>query len=185
MDPISLSIQAVGFGLSLFGGSEQARISKQISQASYDKAQHEGVINDLKQQQTRMEASRMQMQNIRNIQRQRALATASATSQGAQYGSGLQGGLADVTNQGLFNMEGVNQALQTSDQIYGENRSITADNMRIASLQGQAAESQGLSSLGGALIKAGPIVGQVSQGFGGFKGFNSLFGGGSPSGYGA
>lgn len=171
MDPISLGIQAVGFGLQLFGGSQQAEISKEISQASYDKAQREGNINDLKQQQVRLESQRMQMQNVRNIQRQRALATASATSQGAQYGSGLEGGLADVTNQGMFNMQGVNSALQTSNQIYTQNIGITQDNMKVASLQGEAASAAGMASLGGALMKAGPIIGQISQGFGGFSFF--------------
>lgn len=185
MDPISIGIQAVGLGLSLFGGFGQANTAKEIAKVSQDKAEHEQQINDLKQQQARLEANRMQMQNIRNIQRQRALATASATTQGAQYGSGLQGGLADVLNQGLFNMQGVNLASQTGEEIYGQNRSITADNAKIAGLQGQSATYQGLTSLGGAAIKAGPVVGQISQGFGNGRGFNFLFGGGSPSGYGA
>lgn len=178
MDPISIGIQAVGFGLSLFGGLGQANNAKEIAKVSQDKAQHEQQINDLKQQQARLEANRMQMQNIRNIQRQRALATASATSQGAQFGSGLEGGLADVTNQGFFNMQGVNQALQTSEEVYGQNKYITSDNAKIAGLQGQSASYQGLSSLGGALIKAGPTIGAVSQGFGKFN----LFGGGNYSG---
>lgn len=178
MDPISLGIQAVGFGLSLFGGSEQAEASKAISQSSYIKAQEEQQINYLKQQQTAMESQRMQTQNIRNIQRARAMATNSATNQGAQFGSGLQGGLADVSNQGYFNMQGVNQAFQTSNEIYQHNNNISEQNKNIATYQGQAAEGAGLASLGGALVKAGPTIGKISQGFGGFN----LFGGGNYSG---
>jgi hypothetical protein len=181
MDPISLGIQAVGFGLSIFGGLGQSKVAGEIADVSRDKAAHEQQINDIKQQQTVLESQRMQIQNVRNIQRQRALATASATSQGAQFGSGFQGGLADVTNQGLFNMQGVNQALQTSFQIYDQNKYITSDNAHIASLQGQSATDQGISSLGGAAIKAGPVIGQLFGG-GNSKGL-SLFG--SPSGYGA
>lgn len=171
MDPISLSLAAVGFGMQLFGGMGQAHVAGQIAQVSQDKAQEEGQINSLKQQQVRLEASRTQMQNIRNMQQSRAMASASATAQGAQFGSGIQGGLANVTSQGLFNMVGVNSALQTSEGIYGHNQKITQDNSQIASLGGQSATDAGYASIGGALMKAAP-------------GLGSIFGGGNSSGYG-
>lgn len=176
MDPISLSLQAIGFGLQLFGGMSQANTSKQIAQVSQDKAQHEMQINTLKQQQVRLEASRTQMQDVRNLQRARAMSLSSATTQGAQFGSGLQGGQADVTNQGLFNIQGVNQALQTSEGIYGHNQSITQDNSKIAGLQGEAATAQGISSIGGALMKSAPGIGSI------FGGGNYKSGGGNYSG---
>lgn len=167
MDPISLSLAAVGFGLQLFGGMGQAHVAGQIAQVSQDKAQHEGEVNTLKQQQVRLEASRTQMQNIRNMQQARAMASASATAQGAQFGSGIQGGLGNITSQGLFNMSGVNSALQTSEGIYSQNQSITQDNAKIAGLQGQSATDAGYASIGGALMKAAPGIGQLSQGMGG------------------
>lgn len=167
MDPISLSLSAIGFGMQLFGGMGQADVANQVSQISNDKAQHEMQINTLKQQQVRLEANRSQMQNIRNVQQARAMSLSSATNQGAQFGSGLQGGQSEITAQGAYNMVGVNSALQTSEGIYGNNQSITGDNARIATLQGQSATDQGISTIGGALLKAAPSIGSFSKGFGG------------------
>lgn len=166
MDPISLSLSAIGFGLQIAGGLGQASSAKEIARVSNDKAQHEMQINTMKQQQIRLEAQRMQMQDTRNMQRSRAMALNAATSQGAQYGSGLQGGLAEVTNQGLFNIQGVRQALQTSEAVYGQNQFITQDNAKIASLQGDASTSQGISSVGGSIMKSAPGLGQLLKGFG-------------------
>lgn len=164
MEPISLAISAVGLGMSIFGGIGQANTAHQIAQVSQDKAQHDMEVNTLKQQQVRLEASRTQMQNVRNMQRARAMSLSSATNQGAQLGSGLQGGLADVQNQGNFNMLGVRQALQTSDNIYSENQSITQDNAKIAALGGQSATDAGIASIGGALMKAAPGIGSIFGG---------------------
>jgi hypothetical protein len=108
------------------------------------------------------------MQNIRNIQRGRAVATNAAVNQGANLGSGLQGGLAQITDQGDFNNEGVTQALDIGRGIAGYNQNITQDKIRMASIQSDASTAQGISSIGGAVLKAGPIVGQLSQGFGNF-----------------
>lgn len=166
IDPISATIQAVGLGLQIFGGMKQSSIAHEQAGVSMDVASHEQQINSLKQQQTEMEAKRMQLQNIRNNQKARAMATASATNQGAQFGSGLQGGLADIDSQSLFNMQGVNQALWTSGQIFGQNNSISNDKMKMASLGADMSDAQGLSSLGGAMIKAGPTVGNIAGGFG-------------------
>lgn len=114
-----------------------------------------------------LEGRRTQLQNVRNAQRARAVAVQSAVSQGAQFGSGLQGGLAQIQDQMGWNMLGVDQALATGREINQYNQNISQDKQKLASLGADSATSQGFASLGGALIKAGPIIGQVSQGFGG------------------
>lgn len=166
LDPISATMGAIGLGLQIFGGMKQSGIAHQQAEVSMDVANHEQQINTLKQQQTEMEAKRMNMENIRNNQKARAMAVSSATNQGAQFGTGLQGGLADIDNQSLFNMQGVNQALWTSGQIYGQNNSISDDKKKMASLGADMSDAQGLSSLGGAMMKAGPMVGNIAGGFG-------------------
>lgn len=165
-DPVSLGIQAVGLGLQLYSGFEQAEISKEVAQSQNIIAQQEGAINAAKQRQMELEARRMQTENIRNIQRGRAMAAQAAVNQGAQFGTGLQGGLAQVQQQGFWNMLGVDQALYTGREIAGYNQEISSQKARIASLGGDSAELQGYSSLGGALMKAGPTIGQLSQSFG-------------------
>lgn len=185
MDPISLAIGAVGLGMQIFGGMGQAKDASRAAKISQDEARQEQGINDQKQQAMELSARRQQMEISRNAQRQRALATNSAVNQGAQFGSGLQGGLAEVTDQSLFNAVGVDSALETGRNINKYNSNISADKIAMADVQASSAQNAGFASLGGSLMKAGPIIGQLSGGFGKSNSFGSLFGGGSPSGYGA
>lgn len=184
MDPISLAIGAVGLGMQIFGGMGQSENAHQSAAVSQDIARQEQSINDAKQKQMELEGRRTQMENIRNNQRARAMAENAAVNQGAQFGSGLQGGLAQVNDQSMFNMNGVNSALSIGREINSYNQNISGDKQQLAGIQADSATNQGIASLGGALLKAGPIVGQMSQGFGKMNFGSGLMGGGSPSGYG-
>jgi len=191
MDPLSLAIGAVGLGLQVFGGfgssSAASKYSQQANLVQQNEITHEQQINTLKQQAMEMNGRRQQMEDIRNTQRARAQAIQAAVSQGAQYGTGLAGGLSQITNQGLFDLSGVNSALQTGRAINTENQALSQDKIQMSSLNAQyqstQATDQGMMSIGGALLKSGPTIGALGKGIGGFK-FNGLFGGGSPSGYG-
>lgn len=198
MDPISLTLAVVGVGMSIFGGigasnaaSKKAEISAQEAGVSEDVARQEQSINDVKQQAMELSGRRQNMETIRNVQRAQALALNNATNQNAQFGSGLQGGEAGIQAQGLFDIAGVNSAILSGRSIAGYNRNISSDKEQLAALGSQSAQydseiakDQGYASLGGSLIKAGPIVGQVSQGMGSLNLGNIFMGGGSPSGYG-
>lgn len=173
MDPISIGLGAVGLGLQIFGGMESAAISKQQAQQSMAIAADEQKINKQKQLQQQMESRRMQLQTSRNAQRQRAQGIAAAVNQGAAQGSGLQGALAQNTSENLFNLQGIHQAGQISEQIFGLNDSISGHKMQLAALGGEQAAAQGLASLGGSLIKIGPTVGAFGK---------DIFGGSSSSG---
>lgn len=170
MDPISAGLSVVGLGIQLFGGSKSASDARRASQINYGIAEDEQKINQQKNLQMQLEASRSSLQQFRNMQRLRAQATASATSQGAQYGSGLEGGLAEITNEGLFNTQGINQATQFGNTIFGINNDISGKKMQLSQVQSDMASDQALSSLGGALVKnAGTIGGlgkDIQAGFG-------------------
>jgi len=56
--------------------------------------------------------------------------------------------------------------------------------MQLSSLGGEAATDAGISSFGSSLFGAAGTIGKMGKGVGSMN-FNSLFGGGSPSGYGA
>lgn len=185
MDPITLAIAAVGVGMQIFGGIGQAGDAKKAAQLSKDEATQEQGINDQKQQAMELSARRQQMEIVRNQQRTRAMAIQSATNQGAQLGSGLQGGLAQIDDQSNFNLVGINSSLQTGRNIANYNQKISSDKMAMADVQADSATNAGYVSLGGTLLKAGPTIGALSKGFGGSNPFGFLMGGGSPSGYGA
>lgn len=184
MDPVSLTLGVVGLGMSIFGAFGAADDAKHASEISKDEAKQQQGINDAKQQQMEIEGRRTQLENVRNNQRASAMALSAGVNQGANKGSGLQGGLAQINDQSLFNMQGVNDALSIGRQINGFNQNITKDKYAMADVQSSSATNQGISSLGGAVMKAGPIVGQISQGFGSNNLGSGLMGGGSPSGYG-
>lgn len=178
MDPISLGLGVVGFGMQLFGGMQSANISKQQAQQSMAIAADEKKINEQKQLQQQLESRRMQMQTLRNVQRQRAQGIAAATNQGASLGSGLQGALAQNTDESIFNMTGINQAQQIQGSIFGINNDISSHKMQLAQLGGDQAEAQGLASLGGSLMKIGPTVGAFGKDIGaGFGKIGTGFGG--------
>lgn len=176
-DILSTGLGVIGLGLSLFGASEQAANAKAQAAVSMDIAQQELGINEEKKKAMEINARRQQLEILRNTQRARAQSVNAAVSQGASLGSGLEGGLYDVQNQGAFNLLGVNSALATGRSIAGYNDMISQDKIKLAQLGGEAASAQGLTSIGGALMKAGPLIGPMTQGFGSFFG-----GGGNYSG---
>jgi hypothetical protein len=187
LDPITATVGAIGLGLKLFGGFGQSGAAKQEAQLSGQNASLQGQVNDQRRQQMELSAYRSQLEDIRNTQRARAAGINAAVAGGAQYGSGLAGGTADTENQGLFNLQGVQQNLQIGRNIFGLDSKISANNVQIANLKGTEATDAGWASLGGSLMQGAGTISNLSKfgsGSGGGWGFGSLFmGGGSPSGY--
>lgn len=174
---LGAGVSALGLGMSIFGGLDQSRIAKEQASVSMDVARQEQGINDQKQQAMELAGRRQQLEIIRNNQRARALAENNATNQGAQFGSGLQGGLAQITDQSTFNLVGVNSALETGRNIAGYNNAISSDKIRLAQLGGDAASAAGFASLGGSIMKAGPVIGALSGGFGSSKSYGGNYSG--------
>lgn len=163
MDPISAGLSVVGLGLQLFGGLSASSNAQQQADVSMKIAGEEAKINQQKQLQQQLESRRMQLQTIRNTQRQRAQGIQAAVNQGANKGSGLQGALAQNTGEGIFNLTGINQASQISNSIFGINNTISQYKMQLAQLGGEAATDQALSSLGGAFVKIAPTAGAFGK----------------------
>lgn len=172
MDPVSLGIAAIGLGMQVFGAFKGSEDAAKASQISKDEAKQEQAINDQKQKAMEVDARRKQLEIIRTSQQAQALATSRATNQNAQFGSGLQGGLAEVEGQSAFNLQGVNNSLEIGRNINTLNRNISNDKMQMADVQSSQATDAAFMSLGGTIMKAGPFVGQLSQGLG----FSSSFG---------
>lgn len=188
MDPISLAFMGVGLGMKIFGSISGSEDAQKASQVSQDEARQEQSINDAKTQAMEMNGRRQQLDIIRTQQRQRAQAVQTATTQGANQGSGLQGGIAQGFDQTLFNLQGVNNALATGRQINTLNQNISNDKQQMAGIQADQANDAAWSSVGGSLMTAGPTIGNLAKGFGGGGGFgmgSPFMGGFSPSGYGS
>lgn len=108
----------------------------------------------LRKAQMDLEATRSRRQIIRQAALARSTALSNTTSQGAAQGSGLQGGLGQIQNEagGAAVASNQNQILGT--EMFSANRQIS---------RGQTTSSigQGVSSLGGALVKNQQEIGRL------------------------
>ncbi len=163
---LGAAVGAVGLGLSLFGGSQQADQAKQAAAIQGRITGLEGQVNDQHEVAMQLDARRKSLESMRATQQAYAKGLSSATNQGAQFGSGLQGGLAQVENQGGFNLQGIGQNLEIGENIFGLQRQESAQKMQLSQVQSNMATSQGISSLGGSIMQASPFVSKFSQGFG-------------------
>lgn len=182
---IGAAVGAIGLGVSLFGSMGQADVAKKEAGVSAQIAGEEEQQNNVRQQAMMISAQRSQLQIVRNAQRARAMSIQTSTTQGASYGSGAAGGQAETTNEGYYGLQGVNNQVDFGKQMFGIDAQISQNKIQLAQLGGQSATDQGIASIGGAIMKAGPTIGAFSGNIGGaFGKMNGLFGGGSPSGYG-
>jgi len=164
MDPVSILTgitSLVGLGTSLFGGASAASDAKQAASIQSNIAGFEGQLENQRHTAMELAANRQSVETLRINQRARSTAINNATNQNAQFGSGLQGGLAQVEDQGLFNLAGINQNLEIGEAMFGINKQITGQKQQLAQVQGKQATDQGLISLGGSITKAAPTIGNI------------------------
>lgn len=166
MDPLTLGIGAVGLGMSIFGGVSASQHAEEAARVSGQIAGLEKDVNEQRRTAMELSSRRQQMEVFRNNQRQRAMASNAAVNQGAQFGSGLQGGLAQVQDQSMFNSLGISQNLEIGRNIFGLNDQISGYKAQLSSIQGSMATDQGLASLGGSITKGAGMLGQMGQGIG-------------------
>jgi len=110
----------------------------------------------LRESQMALEGTRSRRQILRQALVARSDALSSATAQGAAQGSGLQGGLAQISGQTNTNLTGVNQSQQLGGEMFAANRTISSG-------QSMQATGSGISSLGGALVKNQETIGRVVE----------------------
>lgn len=205
MDPITVGIQAVGLGMKLFGAFSGASSSSQFADQTAQYAQQmnaqeqqkfglEKQVNQQRQAAMELSARRQQLEIFRNNQRARAMGLNASVSQGAQYGSGMPGGLASIDAQSRINNQGVNQNLEIGRNIFGLNNSITDINAtesgikskyqtQQAQYQAQQTTDQAWQGFGGSLIGSAGTLGNIGGAIGGgISQMSNLFSPGSLSG---
>lgn len=148
-----------GLGLSAVGAFDQYGAAKQTAAASAQTAQLEMQQNAVRQQAMHVASRRQSMQTLRQAQQAQAQNLASATSQGAQFGSGLAGGQASASGQAGNNLLGINQNLEAGDKMFALSSQIDQQKIAMANAQSQSAFGGALGGLGGDLSKAiGPMM---------------------------
>lgn len=145
-------IAAAGVGLAAAGTAKSVSAAKGVAASQRDAIAAQKRAENDRQQQMNLDASRRRREQIRQSIQARSIAEANAVSQGAESSSGLQGGIGQISGRLGTNLVGVNQNQELGNDIFKQNRDVSAAGMRQASYQSQAALGQGLSSLGGSLI---------------------------------
>lgn len=174
-------MMAAGAAVSLIGGMGGAEASSSYYKTQQDIGSLEGKVNDQRKAAMEVDARRRQLEVVRNNQRARSLAETSATSQGSQFGSGLQGAYGGISGQSNTNLTGINQNLEIGRNIFGLDTQISADRIAASGYQSQMNTDKAMGQLGGALMGSAGKVGQMSQGMSNpFSMFTSGFGSGDP-----
>ena len=151
-----LDLASIGGGL--FGISE----SSQGAQAKYDAQKKiaglEIQADAQRRQAMEISARRNMLQTVRNAQQAQAQALSNATSQGAQFGSGIAGGKGTVAGEAGSQILGVSQNLQTGENLFDINNQINQQKMAESDAESKISQGQGMSSMFGALGKSIPDI---------------------------
>jgi len=171
VDPFTLlqtGIGVAGLAMSIFGGSSMSSTAKESAQVSQQMFATEEDENNVRRQAMEMSARRSQIETLRTAQRARAMAVqAGSTQTGSLTGSGVKGGIAETQNEGLYGLQGINNQLSFGRHLFDLDDHMNMLKAQQASLQSSMATSQGIASMGGSIMKAGPMIGNfANQAFG-------------------
>lgn len=150
------SLLSVGGGI--FSALESSSAAKDKANSEKQIASLEMQADAQRRQAMELSARRQQLQTVRTAQQAQAMALSSATNQGAQFGSGLQGGLAGVSGQANFANLGVSQNLQFGENMFNINQQIDNQKLAIADDESALASAQGLGSMFSSLGKGLPAI---------------------------
>lgn len=163
MDPISAGLGIAGLGMKLLGGIMGSSAANQVhalqSQAYIQNMRQQG----LNKQAMLLQSRRQQLDILRNSQRARALALNAATNQGAQFGTGLQGGYGQISGATNNNLLINDQSLSLGQQSASINDKLSSINWQIGESQTDMNNAQGLMSLGQSLLTSGPTIGNIMK----------------------
>jgi hypothetical protein len=141
----SAAIGAISSGI---GGYESYQGAKKQNAAQNAITGYEQQENQVRQQQMELNSQRSQMETLRNQQRARAMALNAATSQGAQYGSGLSGGYGQISGQANTQLLANSQNTALGEQTFGLDAMISQQKINYANAGSQVALGQGISAFG-------------------------------------
>jgi hypothetical protein len=135
----------------LYSAIEGSQYAQQSANISLQEAETEIQQNNLRQQQMQVTSQRQQLQTVRQGQMARAIAQTTATNQGAQFGSGLQGAYGSISGQTSQNQLGVSQNEQIGMQAFALDTQLDMEKASQALVQSQQQSSMAFGSLLGGI----------------------------------
>lgn len=163
-NPIGAAAGIAGLGLSIFGGIQKSQAADATYAAQSQITRLEQQQDAVRRKAMEVSARRQQIEALRNQQRAQSLALNNATSQGAQFGSGLQGGYGQIAGQTNWNLSGIGQNLASGGQMFDLNSQIGDQKLAMARAGSMSATATGMSSLGGSLLGSVQSLGKLTTG---------------------
>ncbi len=156
---VGIGSAIIGAGTSILGASEQSEAQQQMIAIQAKEQEQRQHLFEIEQQRKRVEA-------LRNAQQATSLGRSRAVNQGAQFGSGLLGGLEQVQGESNYNILGINQNTQIGENLFSLDQQLSQ--AKIASAQASTTQAIGasLSSFGGMLVNSSGTIGNLTSGFG-------------------
>jgi len=149
---ITAATAVAGIGLQVYGMSKQADAQKAMAAEQQHQIQLQQQGEAQKQKAMELDARRRQMEIFRQQQRVRAMSLTTATSQGAQLGSGLPGAYGQAAGQAGVQGLGVMQNLQIGRAISDINAQISGSKIAYSEAQSNALTGNAISAFGGTLL---------------------------------
>jgi hypothetical protein len=146
---LSTAASIAGIGSSL-AGTAMGFIGQKKQHAAMEKAEK------ARERQMLLDAQRQRRQIVRESIMARSTALANATAQGAEGGSGVQGGMAQIAADAARGLTYTNQSESLGQTIFSANREAS----RGATL---ASAGSGLVSLGGMIQDSAPAFGRLTE----------------------
>lgn len=151
MAAISSIIAGVGLAASI-AGTTVGYMGQAQAQRGAEKAER------TREQAMNLDATRQRRRIIREQLQARSMALTNATAQGAQGGSGLQGGYGQIAGQTNTNIQGVNQQQELGAQIFSANREQVRGNSMANLGAGLKALGSDLYSSAGSIDRVGSYL---------------------------
>lgn len=159
MDPFSAAAGIAGLGVSIYGGIEAMNAEKQMAQTQQQEVGVEQQENQVRRQAMEMNSKRQILQQVRENQMARSMALTTASSSGAQFGSGLAGAAGSISGQSATNIGTISQSLQFGEQAFALNDQLSALKGTYAKEGSQLANAQGIMSIGSGIMGLGKSFG--------------------------
>jgi len=172
-------LTALALALAAGGAAMQYQGQRKAAKAQEEALAEQRKAEELRRRQMELEAQRKKRDIVRTALASRSRALSTSIAQGAGVGgSGLQGAYGDIAGQTGANLVATNQNLDIGRGIFDANLATSYAYSRAASAQSTVALGQGLSSLGGALIRNQEAIGRIGTYFtkrrgGGYGGSSS------------
>lgn len=154
-----------GLGLAVYSTIQQREATDRATEAQAAAISEQRRAEALRKQAMDLDATRRRREVVRNQVYSMARAEATATNQGAEFGSVLPGAFGGISGRSGVNELGINQNQELGGAIFDTNMRVSQHYETAARAGGDASMAAGLGSLGGMLLNNYRTIGQVGSWF--------------------